>query len=273
MKKSKKKILTKSDIEDSAFAKIFEVRKTELNKRIPPPPPSYQKRKVEAREKRKAKLKVPPALKKSLKKFGAQGSISSERHGGYYTARAAKALLALGANPKASYSKKEVPQTISFKALRGGWYSMTSGEKTLPKKFRWKEVERLQRKQNRDTKINMVAARIGAKPSEVRAILKGIEREERAKVRRFKSTKKYRGMKSKQKKFITGKRRVAAVFGAMTDLLQVYGSPKALREGHGSANWKRIGGHWAVKEGKAWLRKTGPDSWEQIKTRSRKKKK
>ena len=66
-------------------------------------------------------------------------------------------------------------------------------------------------------------AKISAKLKEV---LKIIRAEESKKLARFRKTKKFKSLSAKERKRYTIARRVQAVFGALCDLLEVYGSPK-----------------------------------------------
>lgn len=272
--KTAEDIMNSPAADQLGFKKIYVARerqKEELEKDRSAPP-SYEKRKAESKKKAKEKLKVSPGLKTFLKKFGAKGKEVQKKHSGYYAAVAAKALLKLGADPKAHYTKTEVRKDLIFMPLPGGWYSVRINGELLHKQFRFKEVQKLQWEQNRRKKLEQMAKKIGTTPAAIEKILREIKKTETAKTRRFKQSKKFKELSSKKRKAFTIKRRMQAVLGAMTDLLEVYGSPKALRDRKDNdPDWKKINGVWAVKEGRVWLEKLGPDHWRRVRVRRKKK--
>jgi len=285
--KSSKKIKSAKDIVASPGGKIFtfnkiykarEVSKEELDARkIKKPSPSALKRQAEAKKARQKAEQMPPAMKAALKKFGVRAEVVSESHSKYYTARAAQVLLKAGVTKdiiSAPGKRKDVPQTIAVTPLKKGWYAVMKDGVTLPRRYRWKEVFKMQLKANRKKKIQMIAARVGSTPALVEKMLRQIVAEERVTVRRFKRTKEYKGYSGKKKRTITVKRRTAAILNAMTDLLEIHGSPRAVAErDNPSAEWRKHEGKWIVKEGKVWLEKLGPNHWRRVYLRKPNKKK
>ena len=249
---------------------VREVKAADLNKNLKQPAPSVLKRQAEAKARAANREPLTKELKSALKKFGGTADKVTKSHSEYYTARGAEALLRLKADPKKTHKTKNLTEKITFANLKNGRFLVERDGIADHKTKTWKQIKNLQKKLNREEKYKLIAGRIGSTSDEVRKIVKTIEKSEAAKVRRYKKSKAYKKLKSKEKRKITIARRVNAIFGAMTDLLSIYGSPKALQENADEAQWKKFGDTWAVKSNGKWLQKIGPDEWQQIRVRKSK---
>ena len=235
-----------------------EVPREHVAKEPKAPPPSYDRRKAELAARRAVAERAGRRYSEAFKAYGAVaydtalGDGKRKRgRGGYYTGRAAALLLKLGDDPNKAHARKEIFKDYISSQIPGkrGKYRLKI-EGVLQKKiYTWREVKAFEEARYWEKKIALVSDRTGATKEEVRALLKKIEGQEARKVRRYKGTKKFKKLSGKAKRRVTIKNRMRAIFGAMTDLLQVYGSPKTegttkngdeiLRVRHGNDKPKR----------------------------------
>jgi len=195
-------------------------------------PASYARKAARAKERRKAKIKTLPAKYKSaLSKFGlAKADSVVKRRGTYYTAAGAYQLRQNGL--AASRAGVEVQNVYAWTEAAGrpGWFVVTINGEVQPKLKRWAEVEHAQRQAWRTEKIRAVAEKTGKSRGEIRHILAKVRAQEERKLKRFRTTKKYKGLTRAERRKHNINSRMSAIFGAICDLLELYGSPKTKRE-------------------------------------------
>lgn len=214
---------------------VREVKPEQLDKKIPPPPPSYNKRRAEMERKRELARKIPASYKKDFDKYGARawdvltGDGKTRRgRGGYYTAKAAHELLRLGDKPQVAHATTTVKKNYIISNIPGrkGKYMIKIDGVLQNKILTERQKKNIEERIYWTKKVKLVSDKTGTTEKEVKALVAKIRKQEAAKLRRFKTTKKFKRLSTKAKARVTVKNRLRAIFGAMTDLLQIYGSPK-----------------------------------------------
>lgn len=214
-----KRALANAGLEAKGIKKVTPAKVVKVSK-------TYKRQQARRAERVKARLTtVPKKYQAALKRYGlgaAQNVIS--RRGRYYTGAGVYNINRFGLAVK----KREVVQNVyAWKpADRRGWYIRVVNGVPQKRLARWADVQREQKAAWRQEKIRVVGEKTGLTKAKVREILAIIRKEEGAKLARFKRTKKYAALSAKEKKRYTIARRVQAVFGALCDLLEIYGSPK-----------------------------------------------
>lgn len=215
---------------------VRNIRKVTPSKKVKAAPPSFERRKSEIAARRELARKIPAQFKKDFDKYGARawdvlsGDGKTRRgRGGYYTAKAAHELIRLGDNPRKPQAVTTVKKNYIISNIPGkpGKYKIKIDGVLQNRILTERQKKNIEERIYWDRKIKLVSDKTGATEAEVRALVKKIRGQEKTRLKRFKTTKKYKKMKSKQKARVTVKNRLRAIFGAMTDLLQIYGSPKA----------------------------------------------
>lgn len=225
-----KKPRTKADIEAALNKANFRLGKKGIYKVTPAKevkaPKGYAKRTAAAKQRRAAKaLPVPEKYVKAVRSYGvAKVDKVISRRGRYYTAAGVYQIKKNGLAPQKSTTVQNV-YSWDYSTRKGWYVAYVNGkpEKTLK---RWDEINRAQKAAWRKEKIRAVAERTGLAQYQVREILTRIRKEETTRLKRFKATAKFKKLSAKEKARHTIAGRVTAIFGAMCDILEVYGSPK-----------------------------------------------
>lgn len=263
-KKTDKKPLTKKAIKAALSASGY--LKTKLTKVVPPltteAPAGYAKKQKAAKrravERKKLALPIPEKYKKAVRSYGiAKTENIEKRRGRYYTAAGVYNVNRFGLEIKHKSKAGKViePQNVYAweNSSRKGWYTVIKNGIVQPKLKRWKDVSREQNKAWRDEKITVTAAKTGKTKADIKKIISTIRKEEAGKLRRFKKSAAYKKLSKSAKKKNKISNRVNAIFGAMTDILEVHGSPKPLKDGQEREWRKTSSGKWQYKNGgEAW---------------------
>lgn len=264
MKKSKKEPSTKKAIKSALSAGGF--AKTKLTKVVPPTtteaPKAYKRRAAAAKrrqvERKKLALPIPKAYQSAIRSYGiAKTEKIEKRRGRYYTAAGVYNLKRFGLEVKHKTKAGVViePQNVYAweNSSRKGWYTVTINGEVQPKLKRWKDVSREQNKAWREEKIAVTAAKTGKTKAEIKKIISTIRKEEATKLRRYKKSAAFKKLTKAQKKKNKVSNRVNAIFGALTDLLEVHGSPRPLKDGQEREWRKTASGAWQYRNGgEAW---------------------
>jgi hypothetical protein len=246
MKKRKTKKSLQSRYDQTPAAKMFPGRarlEKKGIKQVTPkstiePPVSYTAKNKRLDQRRKAAYKATPAkFKAALRRFGmGKADAVIRKRGTYYTA--AGVYQAQRHNLKVvkeyetkrrkdgtiSVKKIEVQNTYDFRSSASrGWYVEIKNGILQNKLIRFKTAHTRQRAARRQERIRIVAAKTGQSQKEVKKILAGIRAQELRKLKNFRKTKKYKNLTRDQKLRHNINNRMAAIFGALCDILGIQG--------------------------------------------------